>query len=144
MTLARATQLTPNDVNAWQLLLDAQLQRRDFDAVINTGQTALTRFPNQVSILSKMIEAQLRSSQFDVAKGAALSLPESTERYFYLGILDVFSSQHDTAQMNFERIRNDTGYGAAAQLFLNAYDEYALFPDSETEHRTLLMAKVAE
>lgn len=137
---SRATELTPKSRQPWNKLAGAQIASRDLSGAQTSLNTALRYFPNDEGFLTLLGEVYLQQSKFAEAQKIFEKMPEGGTRYFYLGILAAHSGKFDEAKTFFLQAKK-LGLEEKAQVFLNAFDQFELFPDGDPLYLRLLLAK---
>lgn len=128
---------------ALRKLLEAELQRRNYDGAqetLNQLEKAGAKREN-VTLFSGLLalhqgDAKKAQSRFDTIKGT----PEGS----YGSALVLIASgaeEQAHALLKDAAAGSDPVIRSYAKILVDAYDEYGLFPESKTSHRTTLLAR---
>lgn len=134
-------------VTAMRKLASAQLQLRDFraaNATLDQLRRAGAR-SEDVLLLESIID--LDSGELEKARLLLTAASDSPQRHFGLGLLSIVTGDNDTAKKELAATAGgwEPVLRSYANTLLDAYNEYALFPESPTIHlQTLLARALAE
>lgn len=137
----RAAELAPQSRQPWNKLIGAQIAAKDFSAAESSLKNALIAFPNDKDFLVLMGEVHIQKSEFSEAKRIFEQIPPGGPRSFYLGVMAAYFEDYENAKGYFEEAKK-AGFADKSRLFLDAFAEYELFPESSPLHLRLLIANV--
>lgn len=128
---------------ALRKLLESQLQRRNYDGADDTLQKLEKAGAKRedVALFTGLIA--LHQNQKEDAKAAFDSISGTPEGAYGSALLAVIAGNHDEAK----KLLSDTAAGtdptlrSYAKILTDAYDEYALFPESSKTHLMTLLAR---
>lgn len=136
-----AVDLNPQSKEAQMKLIETFIALRDFTSAEATTKKALTELDNDQDLILLLGEILLQKSEFDEAKKVFSDLPDDLEeKYFYLGALMAFENNHAEAREMLAKAKNSK-MKLRADIILQAYNDYDLFPDSNPLHLQLLLAE---
>lgn len=128
---------------ALRKLAQAQLQRRD----IRGAQTTLDQLrragarSEDVLLLESIIH--LRTGELAKAERLLESAEESPQKHYGMALLKIITADHEAAKQEITQVSNgwEPTLRSYARTLQQAYDEYALFPDSPAIHLQTLLAR---
>ncbi|MEI7510894.1 MAG: tetratricopeptide repeat protein [Candidatus Peregrinibacteria bacterium] len=133
--------VSPDDQDSWKMLMESHIARRDFTEAEKIASEYLKKFPADTDMQMRRGEILILKGDFSAAQTAFGALaPENAARIFYEGILASYFGDHEKAQEKFKSL-SKTSFGEKANQLLSAYNEYALYPDSNENHRRALLSQ---
>ncbi len=134
-------------VAALRKLAQAELQRRDIDGVKETIRKLRAAGAREEDIVLLEAILLLRTGELVKAKELLANAPESPQKHYGQALLAIIQGQHNQAKTELALTIGgwDPVLRFAARTLFAAYDESALFPESQEIHLiTLLSRALAE
>lgn len=130
-------------IPALRKLAQAQMQRRELDAVAKTiGQMKSAGARTEDVLLLETI-VLLRTGEMVKAKAALDAADDSPQKHYALALLAIIQSDNETAKSELQTVMGgwDPTLRAYARTLQTAYDEFALFPESKPIHLATLLSR---
>ncbi len=132
---------------ALKKLAEAQLQRREMDALRSTLDQMKSNGAAVEDILLFNVLIDLRTGELEQAKTLLAQAGDSPQKHYGLAILSIIQGNNDAAKTELALVANgwEPTLRTYAGILQDAYSEFALFPESRDIHlETLLAHALAE
>lgn len=128
---------------ALKKLASMQLQRREFDAARDTIATLKSENPNNDDVLFLEGILALRQGKNDAAVKIFEKKPDAPQSMYGVGLVAIARGDHDAAQASLNRAvqSGDPVIRTFSTTILQAYSDFALFPDGQNIHIQTLLAR---
>ncbi len=129
-------------IPALKKLAEAQLQRRELDAVHSTIDELKSAGAAIEDVLLLNVLVDLRTGELEQAKTLLTGAGDSPQKHYGLAILAIIQGNHDTAKTELALVANgwEPTLRSYARILQDAYGEFALFPESRDIHLQTLLA----
>jgi tetratricopeptide (TPR) repeat protein len=128
---------------ALRKLAQAQLQQRDVKGAEDTldQMRRINASPEDVLLLESII--LLRTAEISKVRQLLESAPESPHKHYGLALLNIVTGNHEAAKPELAATASgwDPILRAYARTLAEAYEEYALFPNSPALHLQTLLGR---
>lgn len=130
-------------IPALRKLAGAQLQRREIPEVKQTIQDLRRLGARGEDLLLLEVIVALRTGELAQAQQDLANAQDSPQKHYGLALLAIIQGKHDLAKTELAAVVNgwDPTLRAYGRTLLAAYDEYALFPESNPAHLTTLLSR---
>ncbi len=130
-------------VTALRKLAQAQLQRRETDGVRTTMVKLKSAGARAEDLLLLEAILDIRSGELSKAQDVINGGGESPQRHYAQALLFLVQADHENAKKELALVIGgwDPVLRSYAKVLQDAYDEYALFPDSPNIHLVTLLAR---
>jgi tetratricopeptide (TPR) repeat protein len=130
-------------VPALRKLAAIELQRREYDAARQTidALKAESRGTDDVMLLEGILA--LRTGKLAAGEAVFRQKPDSPQSHYGLGLIAIARGDHEKAKAELARTSqgSDPTMRTYAETILQAYSEFALFPDGQDIHLKTLLAR---
>lgn len=128
---------------ALKKLASIQLQRREYDGASDTIDTLKQENKNSDDVL--LLEGILALRKGDTATAVSIfnRKPESPQSMYGLGLTSIVHGEHDQAKIHLSKAAEsaDPAIRGIAGVILEAYGEFALFPQGQPTHLATLLGR---
>lgn len=130
-------------LTALRKLAQVQLQRRDLDGVSVTIENLKRAGARSEDILLLQSVVLLQKAELQQAADLLNPAPDSPQKHFGLALLDIMQGNNDDAKTQLAQVENgwEPVLRTQARTLQDAYDQYAVFPDSPQIHLQTLLAR---
>ncbi len=128
---------------ALRKLAQVQLQRHDLDAIQKTIDALRREGARSEDLLLLQSIVLLQRAELQQVQTLLSAAADSPQKHYGQALLNIVQGNHDQAKEELALVQNgwEPVLRSYAHTLQNAYDEYALFPDSPVIHRTTLLAR---
>lgn len=128
---------------ALKKLASIQLQRREYDAASTTIDTLKQENKNSEDIALLEGILALRKGELSTAVSIFNRTPDSPQSLYGLALVSVVKGEHVSAQEYLLRASEsgDPAIRGIAAVMMEAYNEFALFPQGQPTHLALLLGR---
>lgn len=130
-------------IPALRKLAQAQLQRRNLDGARATIRKLRTAGARAEDLLLLEATVELRMGELVKAREILIAAEDSPQKHYGLSLLAIVQGLHEEAQKELAITAEgwDPVLRTSARTLQSAYDEFALFPESQETHLITLLAR---